>query len=168
MLGENRSGRAIVLVDLTNEFAHPDGSGFVPQALDIIPLVQGELQYFRERMRPIFFCNTVQAHSGSFGEVIRELRPRTGEICIEKKYPDAFLHTDLFSILAKLKVKNLTIVGLSAPTSILLTAASALQHGYSVVVPETCVCSPLEHEAEHAAALRLIALWSNQKLLKAK
>lgn len=165
MLGENRSGRAIVLVDLINEFAHVEGPGYMPSAPDIIPLVQGELLYFRERMRPVLFCNSTVSHDNSFfNEVIRELTPRTGEICIRKSRPDAFFGTDLAHILKNLKVKNLTIVGMSLTKSIILTAASALQYGYSVVVPETCVCST--NEQDHLAALRLLSLWSNDEALK--
>lgn len=161
MLGENRSERAIVLVDLINEFAHPEGKRFIAGAKDIIPYVQGELQYFRERMRPVLFCSSIINREQSFlDEVIRELTPRRGEICIKKSKADAFLHTDLAATLHNLKVKTLTIVGLPLTSSISLTAASALQHGFSVVVPETCVCS--HDEQDHLAALRLITLWSDQ------
>lgn len=164
MLGENRSGRAIVLVDLINDYAHLEGRRYLPGVKDIIPYVQGELQYFRDRMRPVLFCNTAQVGAKNFyGQVIRELTPRTGEISINKNHPDAFLHTDLFIILKNLKVKTLTIVGCPLTESIILTAASALQLGFSVVVPETCVCARTEQE--QATALRLLSLWSTDEIL---
>lgn len=165
MLGENRSERAVLIVDLVNEFSIEKSSNFIPQIKEIIPFIFGELQYFRERMRPVIFANTCwpesrpsQAESVFLrSQVVRELTPRTGEIIINKSRPNAFFASELFAVLTQLKVKNLTIVGAPAHTSVLLTAAAALDHGFSVVVPETCICShnPLDQEA----ALRLINRW---------
>lgn len=158
MLGENRSERAILVVDMINEFADNSGGSFISQTKEIIPYVLGELQYFRERSRPVLFCNTVWEKSNEHSRaVIRELSPRSKEICINKTRPDAFFNTELKSVLEQLKVKNVTIVGVPFHTSILLTAAAAMDYGYSVVVPETCVCSA--HEQDYTAALRIITRW---------
>ncbi len=165
MLGDNRSERAIVVLDMINDMAHPEGRNYAASTTDIIPFLQGELQYFRERMRPVIFCNTVIAASAKpltvdFPErVIQALSPRTGEICVTKTRPNAFFDTNLLQVLTGLKVKNITIVGAFSHTSVITTAASARDHGFSVVVPETCVCAsdPLDHQA----ALRLINRWLN-------
>ncbi len=158
MLGENRSERAILVVDMINEFADSTGNSFIPGAKEIIPYILGELQYFRERMRPVIFCNTQWVKSvGQQSEVIRELSPRTKEICINKPRPNAFFNTELKSVLDQLKVKNLTIVGVPFHTSIVLSAASALDNGFSVVVPETCVCSA--NEQDYTSALRIFTRW---------
>lgn len=165
MLGENRSERAILVLDMINEFAHKEGRQYEPATTDIVPFVQGELQYFRERMRPVIFCNTLVAYepmddSNNFAaEVIQALSPRTGEICISKTRPNAFFRTDLADILGTLRVRNLTIVGAFSHTSVLMTAACALDQGFSVVVPETCVCA--SNGQDHAAALRLVNRWLN-------
>jgi len=157
LLGENRSERAVLIVDLINEFCMVKSQNFIAQTKEIIPFIYGELQYFRERMRPVIFANTWWSEDRS--QVVRELSPRTGEISINKPRPNAFFATELHSVLTRLKVKNLTILGAPAHTSVLLTASAALDHGFSVVVPETCVCSanPLDQEA----ALRLINRWLN-------
>jgi len=145
---------------MTDQFAHKDGARYVAASREIIPFVQGELQYFRDRMRPVIFCSTAAR-----GSIIRELSPRRGEICIEKNTSNAFLHTNLAHLLVEQKVKTLTIAGLQLYSSVLLTAAAALELGFSVVVPETCVCS--EHEQEHMAALRLFNRWSKEMAMKA-
>lgn len=160
MLGENKSRRALIVVNMTDHFAHQNGTRYVRTSKEIIPFVQGELQYFRDRMRPVIFCSTTAS-----GNIIRELSPRRGEICIEKVRPNAFLNTNLGQILLDQKAQNLTIVGLQLYSSVLLTAAAALEQGFSVVVPETCVCS--DHEQEHAAALRLFNRWSKEMDMKA-
>lgn len=168
LLGENRSERAIIILDMINEFAHIEGKRYEAATLDIIPYVQGELQYFRERMRPVVFCNTHAGENPSElsdasrfdREVIQALSPRTGEICLKKSRPNAFFGTELSNTLHGLKVRKLTIVGAFSHTSVLVTAAAAIDHGFSVVVPETCVCAG--NVQDHAAALRLINRWLNE------
>lgn len=164
MLGENRSERAILILDMINDLAHPEGRNFVASTADIIPFVQGELQYFRERMRPVVFCSTQMndnvddlGNDGLEARVIQALSPRTGEISIAKPRPNAFFATDLLRVLQGLKVKTLTIVGVFSHTSVITTTASALDQGFSVVVPETCICA--QDALDHAAALRLINRW---------
>ncbi len=158
MLGENRSERAILVIDMINEFADSAGGSFIPGAKEIIPYILGELQYFRERMRPVIFCTTQWPKTtDQRSEVIRELSPRSKEICINKARPNAFFNTELKAILDQMKVKNITLVGVPFHTSIVLTAASALDNGFSVVVPETCVCSA--NEQDYASALRIFTRW---------
>lgn len=157
MLNESRSDRAILVVDMINEYANEGGKSFIPASREIIPYILGELQYFRERMRPVIFCNTQWDGADLRSEVIRELSPRTKEISLNKSRPNAFFNTELTSILQQLKVKNVTIVGVPFHTSILLSAASALDYGFSVVVPETCVCS--SSEQDYAASLRIVNRW---------
>ncbi len=166
MLGEDRSERAILILDMINDIAHPEGRNFDGSTNDIIPFVQGELQYFRERMRPVIFCNSEPdkasgpSNADSFRErVIQALSPRTGEICITKTRPSAFFNTNLLHALKTIKVSDLTIVGAFSHTSVIATTFSALDHGFSVVVPETCICAANPHD--HAAALRLINRWLN-------
>ncbi len=156
MAHENTLGRALLVIDMTHKFAHCESSFYINNATDIIPFIQGELQYFRDRMRPIIFCSTALS-----GSIIRELSPRQGELCVEKKSYNAFLNTNLVNLLAKNNIQKITLVGLQLYDSILVTAASALELGFSVVVPETCVAS--DNELDHIAALQLINRWSKQQ-----
>lgn len=162
MLSEDRSERALLILDMINDVAHPGGRNYDASTADIIPFVQGELQYFRERMRPVIFCNTGVKHTSIYGnpdQVIQALSPRTGEICVKKGRPNAFFGTELLHVLNTHKVTNITIVGAFSHTSVIATALAALDHGISVVVPETCVCAADLHD--HTAALRLINRWLN-------
>lgn len=152
-MSENKSGRAILVVDMVEELEHEESKAYSVASQEILPFVQGELQYFRDRMRPVIFCMSAEN-----SRIIRALSPRTGELCIKKDRPNAFFNTTLSDILNSLKVKTLTIVGMPLHTSVLLTAAAAIDHGFSIVVPETCVCSIDEHD--HSAALRLVNRWS--------
>lgn len=161
MLGENKFGRAIIVVDMVEDLDHKNGNAYMAVSKEIIPFVQGELQYFRDRMRPVIFCSTAEN-----SKVIRELSPRAGDINIKKTRPNAFFNTELSNILDSLNIKIITIVGMPLHTSVLLTAAAAIDHGLSVVVPETCVCSI--DEQDHVAALRLVNRWSREMSMQTK
>ena len=166
MLNENKFERALLVLDMLYDFTHREGRYFTSSALDIVPFVEGEIQYFRERMRPVIFCNSIdgydftKAHKhGPVQHMVQSLIPRASEISIKTSRPNAFFNTVLAKVLNDLKVRKLTIVGLFTHTSVLLTAGSALDHGLSVVVPETCVCS--RNIEDHLASLRLINRWLN-------
>lgn len=163
---KNRSERAIIVLDMINYLANPLGGGYHTGSSDIIPFIQGELNYFRERARPVIFANSVftkiaglNHESVMFNEkVIDLLSPREKEICLKKTRPNAFFNTELEAWLEKLAVGALTIVGMFTHSSILTTAGSALDLGLNVVVPEPCVFSNDIHA--HDMALNLIRYWT--------
>lgn len=155
-MDKDRSGRAIIVLDMVNEIIHIEGKHFEQKALAILPYVQGEIQYFRERGRPIIFCNSKREEG--FGQhVIQALSPRSKEICLIKPGLNAFFNTDLFAILTELQIKTITIVGVFTNENVVATALSALDHGFSIVVPETCVGA--REQQDQLAALRLIHGW---------
>jgi hypothetical protein len=131
----------LLVLDMTLDRFRGDAA--VPGAGAIIRFVLGELRYFRERGRVVVFANAERA-----GVVIQELTPRSDESVIAKPAPSAFFGTMLDAALRRRGVQRVTLVGLETHTSILLTAADALSHGYQVVVPDPCVCaaSPAAHE----------------------
>lgn len=158
MLGENRSEQALIILDMINDIAHPEGGNFEPATLEIVPLVQGELKYFRERMRLVIFVHTDMGEGHDFKtQIIQSLSPRSKEIILSKKGPNAFFDTDLAKILHEHRIGSVAIVGAFSHTSVARTVASALDHGFSVVVPETCTCS--RKPQDHQAALHLINGW---------
>jgi nicotinamidase-related amidase len=165
LLDKSRSERAMIIIDMVYALAHPNGLFYRSENSDIIPYIQGELTYFRERQRPIIFVNSAcyqrNQHEPNLSEmhdqIIGQLKPRTKEICISKTEKSAFFKTPLVELLQELKVGTLTLVGFFSHTSIIATAASALDLGLFVVVPETCVGA--EDAQDHSAALRLINSW---------
>jgi nicotinamidase-related amidase len=141
------SDRALVVLDMTLDRFR--GERAMAGAAAIVRYVQGELRYFRERGRPIFFANDLLAAA-----VIQELTPRSDEPVLKKVAPSAFFRTDLEAHLARHHVRRLTVVGLETHTSVLITAADALSRGLQVVVPEPCVFA--SDAWSHEAALRLL------------
>lgn len=145
------SDRALIILDMIEDrFSGPQA---VPQAEQIVRYVQGELRYFRERGRPVFFACTAPVGAPT-PQVIQELTPRSDERILMKTTPSAFYNTELGDQLKALKVRRLTLVGLETHTSVLWTAADAVARGYQVVVPDPCVCAATLDD--HAFALRQI------------
>lgn len=142
---KSSSDRALLVLDMTVEQV-----GAVPGAGELLRFIRGELRYFRERGRPVYFASTVR---GDRPAPIPELLPRAGEKMLWKSAPSAFFRTNLDELLPG-DVRRLTLVGLETHTSVLLTAADAYARGYEVVAPEPCVAA--RDPADHAFAMRLI------------
>lgn len=140
------SDRALIVLDMSPAMLEK-----VPASRDLIRYIRGELRYFRERGRPVFFA--VSDAGGRRPAVVPELTPRTGELVLHKPTPSAFWDTGLDARLPD-TVRRLTLVGLTTPTSVLLTAGDAFARGYQVVVPEPCAAA--ENPEDHEFAMRLI------------
>lgn len=153
--------KAIIVVDMIGDFVDKEGRAYVSCAKPLVPFIQGEIQYFRERNRHVIFALTALEEKAPFARkdsqgarITCSLQPRPGEKVVEKSGPSAFMGTELYSILQEKGISRLTLVGVETHTSILLTAADALFRGYEVAVPETCVCS--RKQTDHQMGLHLI------------
>ena len=71
-----------------------------------------------------------------------------GEPVLRKRTFDAFLQPDLLSRLHRARKSFILIAGLETSVCVLLTAASAVQHGFlAAVVEDCCADDPARHEA---------------------
>ncbi len=161
MEGQNATDRAIIVVDMLVDFVDHRGAAAVPGAGALLPLILGELQYFRERGRAVVFgCTELPstanyARAGTKGAaIVPQLTPRPGELVVTKRAPSVFFGTELQAYLKKREVQSIVLVGVSTNTGILLSAADALSMGYEVAVPETCVCAA--DRSDHDWALHQI------------
>ena len=147
-----KRGRALLVLDMTENWLDTTSPDHIPRALDILPFVRGELQYFRERQRPVFFLT--RHNSARQDRVVRALTPRRREALISRPAACGFFETDLDERLRAAKIERITLVGLHSSSAILLTAANAVMRGYRVSVPQPCVTDA--DEGDHHAALRLL------------
>lgn len=158
---------AIIVVDMQNDFAHPNGKLYGPSAREIIPRILSLLE--RGRRAGVRIVYTQDTHypddpvefpiwgphvvKGSWGwQIVDELRPREGDIIIEKMRYDAFFGTPLDHVLRMYGVQHLVVVGTVANICVLHTVASARLRLYDVVVPVDAVAAL--NEFDYAAALR--------------
>jgi maleamate amidohydrolase len=160
---------ALLVIDMARAFCDP---GFKVGA-DQTPAVEAIARLLppaREQGVPV--CFTTVAYlpdgrdGGTFVEKIPALRellvddpaateidpriaPVDGEIVLMKKYPSAFFHTHLVSLLIADRIDTVIVTGCSTSGCIRATAVDAVSYGYRVIVPEEAVSDrwPAPHEA---------------------
>lgn len=140
---------ALIIVDMQNDFVHPDGKLFVPGSRRTIPIIKNLLDKAREKNMKIFFTQDwhtkydpefkiwgEHAVAGTWGaEIIDELKPLENEFLIKKLRYDAFFGTPLDIYLRAFNIKTLIIAGTVANICVLHTAGSAVLLGYNIVLP---------------------------------
>jgi maleamate amidohydrolase len=84
-------------------------------------------------------------------EIDPRIAPVEGEIVLMKKYPSAFFHTHLVSLLIADRIDTVIVTGCSTSGCIRATAVDAVSYGYRVAVPEEAVSD--RWQAPHEASL---------------
>lgn len=168
MVAEKPLRKALVVIDMIRDFIEEKAPVEVPAGRWIIPNIQGEIKYFRERGRPVFFvCDRHEENDPNFSvwprhavrgtagaEIVPALSPQPSDITVYKLSYSAFFGTDLDDRLRNAGATDLLVCGVCTNTGILYTVADAMMRGFSVVVPETCVAALTEED--HRFALRQI------------
>ena len=151
----NSTGAAILVVDMLNEFLSEKGVMPFLRGRAIVPTLQTLLSQCREWGIPVVYINEahrldyddvefkkrgVHCLAGSWGaQVIDELRPKTGDLIVEKRRYSGFYDTDLDTVLRELNVKTLIVTGCVTNICVRSTVHDAFFRGYEVVVPKDCV-----------------------------
>jgi nicotinamidase-related amidase len=139
----------------------------------VVPRIADLLTYFRANGLHVIFVTVgsespdyrdMPAHMRGFAravgntkgaqehEILEELRPRPGELVINKTTAGAFNSTGIDQILRTLGVEQLAIVGVSTNSCVETTARDAADRGYEcVLVEDACGAARVE---SHDATLR--------------
>lgn len=160
--------KAILVIDMLKDFIDEGAPLEVPAAREIIEAVKGEIEYYREKKRHVFFVN--DSHRPDDPEfkawpphaikdmpgasVIAEIKMLPNDVIVEKTSYSAFYQTTLDEELKSRGINYITLCGLMTNVCILYTAVDAMMRGYEVVVPETCVAAL--DEGDHQFALKQI------------
>lgn len=159
--------RALVVVDMIEDFVHEDGALYCgPSMTTVVPVIQRELARARASGEPVVYLKDdhlpgdaefaqfpPHAIVGTKGAaVVPEVAPEAGEVVIPKRRFSGFFGTDLDITLRERGVDTLRLVGDCTNICILYTAADARNLGYAVEVVRDGVTS-FDLEA-HADALR--------------
>lgn len=160
--------KALLVIDMLKDFVEKGAPLEIPAARNIIENIAGEIRYAREKGRPvIYLCDSHEPNDPEFeywpphavkgtrgAEIIDELAPQPGDHIVEKTAYSGFFRTNLEKMLNELEIEELLICGVATNICVLYTAVDALQRGFRLVVPETCVAA-LDEE-DHRFALRQI------------
>ncbi len=141
--------RALIIVDMLNDFVRPYGKLYVPKAEEIIPNIKVLKKAFKENGLPVIYTNDSHlpkvdaefriwrehAVRGTPGaEVVEELKPDEDDFVIQKRRYSAFFSTDLDVLLRELDVGEVVLTGVATNVCVLHTAADAFFRGYKVIV----------------------------------
>ena len=148
---------ALLIVDMQNDYCHPDGAWFIPDAAHKAPVVEQLLEAFREARQPIvhavrsyradtwnvehFRVPYFQAGrgffvEGSWGErILDRLTPAEGEPVVVKQRFSAFAFTELDLLLRRAGVMRLVVTGVNLPNCPRATMYDAIGLDYDVVAP---------------------------------
>lgn len=159
--------RALVVIDMIEDFAHEGGALYCgPSMAKIIPVIKREIDRAHRDAEPVVYLTDAHlpddaefqmfpphAIVGSKGaQIIPELAPAKDDVVIPKRRYSGFFGTDLDITLRERGVDALRLVGDCTNICVLYTAADARNLGYSVEVVEDGVTS-FDEEA-HRDALR--------------
>lgn len=155
--------RALLVVDMIHDFV--DGKFGSDEAKGIVPIVARLIEKFRNDGVVIYLKDSHKeedaeisvwgrhAMKGTWGsEIVEEIKPRDGDMVIEKNTYDGFLYTDLERILRERGVKDVYICGVATDICVQHTAFGAFARGFKVhVVRDACAGTSRE---EHERALK--------------
>lgn len=156
--------KALLIVDMLNDFVRQGAPLEVPSSRSIIPAIKRRIEEARTKGVPIIYvCDAHEANDKEFdvwpphavkgsegAKVIDELSPLPGEIIVEKTRYSGFYRTQLEDILRKMGVEKVVIVGILTNICILFTAADAVMRGFEVEIPREGVTASSSQENDFA------------------
>ena len=153
--------KAILVIDMLNDFIKEGAPLELPEGRKIIPNIQKLLEEARRKKIPIIYiCDAHRPDDTEFNqwpkhciegtsgaEIVEELKPEKTDIIIKKRRYSGFYSTDLDLTLRELKIDTLILTGVATNICVLHTAADAYFRGYKIVVVKDCVAT-LNEEAQ--------------------
>lgn len=167
-----KADKAIIIIDMQNDFVEPEGVLCVAGAKSTIPAIQDLVKYGRDNKWKIIYI--VREHRpsgldvdeprvplftdgkpgycvpGTWGaEIVEGLRPEKEDLVVAKFRNSAFFNTQLDLILRRLGVNTVILAGTQYPNCVRGTANDAMSYNYETVVC-TDACSAKTPEVAEA------------------
>ncbi len=165
---------AVLLVDLQNDFCHPNGAwktaGTDPDLSKRVEAIQSFLPQARQRGMPILFVRTVYnawtisppiqswwrtmgmtslCMEGSWGAEFYQVAPQENDRVVTKYRASGFMETDLDLTLRAKEVETVLFAGVGVWGGCFDTARDAIAKSYYVTLVEDCIAggTPQERSA---------------------
>lgn len=163
----HQSRVALLLVDVLNDLAFPEGQKLLKQALPAARRIAALKARAHRASIPSIYVNDNKGlwrsdsqglikHSlnpRSRGQPIAEiLRPREDDYLVLKPKQSAFFGTTLATVLRSLGSEALIIVGFAADICVQLTAADAFLRDFRIWVPSDCTAAAMPERKRTALA----------------
>ncbi|MCL6460188.1 MAG: cysteine hydrolase [Gorillibacterium sp.] len=167
------SKHAVVIIDMLNDFIHPDGALTCPNGERIVPALQELIAFSHDNDIQVIFVQEahrakdadfkvrpIHAIKGTWGsDFIAELQPQTdkGDYVIQKRRHSAFSYTDMDLFLREEGIDTVVVTGVWTNVCVRSTASDALYHTYAVKCISDCCAS--KDEDMHVSGLRDIGIF---------
>ncbi len=149
---------------MVNDFCSEKGSMPLKVGMEVVPNILSLSEAARDKGLPVIYVNDChrpgvydrefdkrEPHciDGTWGaEVIDELEPEDGDLCIKKRRFSGFFQTDLDLVLRELNVDTVIVTGVVTNICVRSTCHDAFFLGYNVIVPRDCVRATAPREQE--------------------
>ncbi len=157
---------ALVIIDMQNDIAHPDGQMFIRDAAGRLTAMGAVLDAFREAQQPVihvvrsyredgwdvehfrvpyFQAGRGMLIEGTWGRmIIDRLNPVEGEPIVVKQRFSAFFQTELDLLLRRARVERIAVVGVNLPNCPRATMFDAISLDYDVIAVEDALATANE------------------------
>jgi nicotinamidase-related amidase len=160
----DKSGAALLLIDVINDFDFPEGEQLLRLALPVGKNIARLKQRAKAAGIPAIYVNDnfgrwrsdfkkIVAHSRQEGrgkEFVELLLPEENDYFVLKPKHSGFYSTTLSLLLTHLTAKNLILAGIAGNNCVLVTANDAYMRDFKLFVPADCVVSNTNEENQHA------------------
>ncbi len=162
-----KSPAALLLIDVINDMAFPEGDKLLRQSLPAARKIAELKKRALTAGVPVIYVNDNFGkwrsdfnqqvrhclNDGVRGEPVAQLlAPGKEDYFVLKPKSSAFFGTTLHSLLDHLGVRTLVLTGVAADVCILFTAHDAHLLNYNIIVPSDCVASNYKRETTLALA----------------
>lgn len=173
----NMNKTALLIVDMQNDFVHPDAELATPHGMDIIPGISTlaaacrnrgfPVIYTREMHRPGYEDFGIEGHfepihcvEGTTGaDIVEGLEPAPQDhIILSKRRYDSFFGTELDTLLRCLDIENIIVTGVCTDICVISTVYHARNLDYRCYVVSDAV-DGTSAERHDAALLCMSHVW---------
>ena len=169
--------KAVLVIDMLNDFANAEGTLYCDTAEQVIPNIKQVIDAARANDVPVLYVNDAHeegdrelkiwgphAMKGTWGaEVVPELGPYAKSELVEKKWYSGFTDTDLAERLRALEVSTVYITGMHTNICDRHTSHDAYTGGWDIVVISDATGTFTEKE--HASGLEYIKTMYGAKIM---
>jgi nicotinamidase-related amidase len=159
----DKSGAALLLIDVVNDFDFEEGEELLRLALPIgRNIAELKKRAKAEGIPSIYVNDNFGKWQSDFKKIVSHCRNARGKSFVEMLLPDednyfvlkpkhsGFYSTTLHLLLTHLTTKNLILTGIAGNNCVLFTANDAYMRDFKIFVPADCVVSNTEEENHHA------------------
>ncbi len=161
----DKSGAALLLIDVINAFDFPEGDELLRLALPVGRNIAELKKRVKAAAMPCIYVNDnfgrwqsdfkkivdhCSADEAKGKEFVKPLVPDEEDYFVLKPKHSGFYSTTLDLLLTHLGAKNLVLTGIAGNNCVLFTANDAYMRDFKLFIPSDCVVSNTEKENLHA------------------